>query len=306
MKRFVILIVFGLAMCNFTSAQSPIVELDKVREIKLLESNRDDAIKLLAADSLDFSDSSDFHYLTFFTNNAVIKISYSSGKCSDESEDWNVLEQKVTKVTVIPKDSIQIKDIGIDYSKFRKEEIWGIIKNDYVYHDKSAGIAITTIGDRVETIIFTPSRKDYSLLCDKREVKKYYSSKKWNRYPELKDAILDSNYPANVTDLVLSQTEIIADCSLLNTAQDKNCTKSEKEISVSTTYADPENDVVTFNYYVSGGKILGRGANVVWDLSCEKAGTYTITAAVDDGCGLCGKFITETVIIKEYPNFRTK
>ena len=201
MKKFFILIIIGLAMGNYIFAQSPLVELDKVKEIKLLESTREDAVKLLAADSLDFSDSSDFHYLKFFTNNAVIKISYSSGKCSDESEDWNVLERKITKVVVIPKDSIQIKDVGIDYSKFRREKIWGSIKNDYVYHDKIAGIAITTIGDRVETIYFSPLRKDYSLLCDKEEVKKYYSSKKWNRYSESKNAILDPNYPANVTNL---------------------------------------------------------------------------------------------------------
>ncbi len=306
MKKIVILIVFYLAMCIFTSAQSPLVELDRVKEIKLLESNRDDAVKLLAVNSLDFSDASDYHYLTFFTNNTVIKISYSSGKCSDESEDWNVVKGKITKVTVVPKDSIQINDIGIDYSKFRKEEIWGSIKYDYVYHDKSAGIAITTIGDTVEKIIFTPSRKDYPLLCDKKEVKKYYSSKKWNRYPELKDAILDSNYPANVTDLVLSQTEITDDCNSFDVVQNKNCTKSEKEISVSTTYADPENDVVTYEYYVSGGKILGRGANVVWDLSGEKSGNYMITAAVDDGCGICGKFITKTVVIKECSDCQVK
>ena len=238
-------------------------------------------------------------FLKFFTNNAVIRVSYSSGKCSDVLEDWNVPEFKITRVAVKPKDPTQLKDIGIDYSKFRREEIWGSIENDYVFHDKVSGITITTIVERIEEIIFTPSRKDYSLLCDKKEVKKYYSSKNWNRYPFLKDAILDPNYPANVTNLDLSQTEITTTCNSLDATQNKDCFGSTKEISVSTTYVDPESDVVTYNYFVSGGKIIGQGAKVVWDLSGVKAGTYKITAAVDDGCGFCGKFITKTVTVKE-------
>lgn len=271
-------------MCSYTFAQSPLAELDKVKALKLLESTRDDAIKLLSPDSLTFYDSADFHNLSFYTDNAVIRISYSSGKCFEEDEDWNVSEFKITKVTVTPKDRIEIKEIGIDYSKFRREEIWGSIENDYVYHDKAAGIAITTLVDRVEKVIFTPSKKDYSLLCYKKEVKKYYSSKKWNRYPELKKGSIDPNSTAYVTNLILSQTEITAD--------------DTKEISVSTTHVDPEGDVVTFNYFISGGKIIGQGAKVVWDLSGVKAGTYKITAAVDDGCGFCGKFITKTVVVK--------
>ena len=58
---------------------------------------------------------------------------------------------------------------------------------------------------------------------------------------------------------------------------------------------DPENDVLTYNYTVSGGRIVGTGANVSWDLSGLCPGTYTIVAGVDDGCGLCGKTQTKTV-----------
>jgi hypothetical protein len=47
------------------------------------------------------------------------------------------------------------------------------------------------------------------------------------------------------------------------------------------------------------GKIVGYGAKVVWDLTGVKAGTYTITAAANDGCGLCGKFVTKTVVVKD-------
>lgn len=116
---------------------------------------------------------------------------------------------------------------------------------------------------------------------------------------------------ANVENLILSETEISI-----------NKTQS---IQVHTIAKDPENDVLVYSYVVSGGKIVTidgtdtnkisvrtennitfytarnyeDGAKVIWDLSGVKPGTYTITAAVDDGCGFCGKTMTKTVIVKE-------
>jgi hypothetical protein len=311
MKKTILLIVFSLAMCEFLFAQSPLAEINKAREIKLLESTPDDVGRILAEIRLDiFGDSysqlDSSHYQHFYTNSANIRILYSSGNCSDKDEDWNVPEWKVTEITISPRDRIQIKDIGIDYSKFRKESLWGSIKNDYAYHNKAAGIGIFTRGDWVDSIAFLPSAKNYSQLCDKAEVKKYYSSKKWNRYSWLKKAIIDIFPSANVTALDLSQTEIRIGCDFLDAAQNKNCSDGTKKIAVDTTAVDPDNDVLTYNYYISGGKIIGQGAKVVWDLSDVKAGTYKITAAVDDGCGICGKFITKTVVVKECPDCSVK
>jgi hypothetical protein len=68
---------------------------------------------------------------------------------------------------------------------------------------------------------------------------------------------------------------------------------------VTTTAVDPENDVLTYNYTVSGGRIVGQGANVSWDLTGAQPGTYTITAGVDDGCGVCGKTQTRTITVTE-------
>ena len=65
---------------------------------------------------------------------------------------------------------------------------------------------------------------------------------------------------------------------------------------------DPENDVLTYNYTVSGGRIVGTGAAVQWDLSGLQPGSYTITAGVDDGCGLCGQTRTETVRVVTCPD----
>jgi len=62
--------------------------------------------------------------------------------------------------------------------------------------------------------------------------------------------------------------------------------------------------VLTYNYTVSGGRIVGTGANVQWDLSGATPGTYTITTGVDDGCGVCGKTDTQTITIAECADCR--
>jgi hypothetical protein len=68
-------------------------------------------------------------------------------------------------------------------------------------------------------------------------------------------------------------------------------------VNVTTTAVDVENDVLTYNYTVSQGRIVGTGANVSWDLTGVAPGTYTITAGVDDGCGVCGQTKTQTVTV---------
>ncbi len=106
------------------------------------------------------------------------------------------------------------------------------------------------------------------------------------------------NQNANVTALNLSDSEISLPCPPGFRSQSGGCTDSTT-INVSTTATDPENDVLTYNYTVSGGRISGTGANVQWDLSGVQKGTYTITAGVDDGCGICGRTETKTITVAD-------
>lgn len=109
------------------------------------------------------------------------------------------------------------------------------------------------------------------------------------------------NQNANVTAVTLSDSEISLPCAPGFRSQSGGCTDSTT-INVSTTAVDPENDVLTYNYTVSGGRISGTGANVQWDLSGATPGTYTITAGVDDGCGICGRTETKTITVADCPD----
>jgi hypothetical protein len=102
---------------------------------------------------------------------------------------------------------------------------------------------------------------------------------------------------ANVTNLELSETTISTPCAVgYHPAEGSNCSDNTN-VNVKTTAIDPENDVLVYNYTVSGGRIVGQGANVSWDLSGVAPGTYTITSGVDDGCGVCGKTQTKTITV---------
>lgn len=109
------------------------------------------------------------------------------------------------------------------------------------------------------------------------------------------------NQPANVDSVTLGATVITLPCRPGTSSKSGSCNDS-KTISVATRASDPENDVLTYSYTVSGGRIVGTGANVEWDLSSAQVGTYTIVTGVDDGCGVCGKTDTKTIRVQECPD----
>ncbi|MEP6788590.1 MAG: hypothetical protein ABJB40_09175, partial [Acidobacteriota bacterium] len=109
------------------------------------------------------------------------------------------------------------------------------------------------------------------------------------------------NQAAVVDSVTISDTTITLPCRPGFHSKSGAC-NDNKTVSVKTTAHDPENDVLTYNYTVSGGRIVGQGANVSWDLSGAQAGTYTITTGVDDGCGVCGKTDTQTIKVEECPD----
>ena len=105
------------------------------------------------------------------------------------------------------------------------------------------------------------------------------------------------NKPANVTALTVSTDELTLPCEAGSLPREGVIVSPSMVIDVATIAEDAENDVLKYSYTVSGGRIIGVGANVKWDLSQVAPGTYTITGAVDDGCGICGRYQTKTVTV---------
>ncbi len=307
MKNLVIVAVFCLAMCSFASAQSSFPELDKVKKIKLLESTRADVKKIFGEYNKDSEGGS------YSTDNVIIRISYSSGDCSDDSdENWNVAEGLVTEIFVQLDISITPKDLKINLSKLERMKRSDDDDDDddddeYIYYDKEKGISYEISDGEVSYVKFIPPEKNYPALCSNENVRQFKSDKEWfrNKIKEVWICYLPRPF-ANLTELTLSKNEITAYCITKDSPKGEICSEdAEIEIAAKGESTNPT-DVLTYNYTVSGGKIIGTGANVTWDLTGVKPGKYTITAGVDNGCGVCGTTKTEIVKVKDCPDCQPK
>jgi len=109
------------------------------------------------------------------------------------------------------------------------------------------------------------------------------------------------NKPANVTNLELDKTQLQRPRAGQGEDQLPPQNSREMVVSVQTTALDPEGDVITYHYTISGGRVTGQGSRVSWDLNRLQPGTYTITVGVDDGCGICGNTMTQAVTITDPP-----
>jgi hypothetical protein len=119
-----------------------------------------------------------------------------------------------------------------------------------------------------------------------------------HRHPRLAEI---PNLPANVNSVTLSDMTITLPCAPGTRSRSGGCNDSTT-INIATSASDPENDVLTYNYTVSGGRIIGTGANVQWDVTGMAPGTYTVTTGVDDGCGVCGRTDTKTITVEACPD----
>ncbi len=308
MKKLTACIIFCLAMCGFALAQPKFPELEKIKKIKLLESMREDVKKIFG----DADEESDGDY--YSTDDLGIKIKYSEGDCSEENGgEWNIPEGRVTEILVRFNDTVTPKDLKLDLSKFeritefeREEDDDEEEVTDYIYFDKGKGIGYDISNGEVDKIKFIPAVENYPALCKINNPKEYKTAKEWfvKKIRE-REPIVDVRPFAHVTELILSKNELFTDCP--NAAAEGKIATDYFKIAIETKggSSDPT-DVLTYNYTVSGGRIVGQGANVTWDLSGVKPGKYSITAGIDNGCGVCGTTKTETVVVKEFADCKPK
>jgi len=109
------------------------------------------------------------------------------------------------------------------------------------------------------------------------------------------------NKPADVVSVSLNRQVVSIPCANINYYPKEvreKCPDDGLKVEATAVAKDEEGDVLTYEYTVSSGRIVGTGAKVVWDLTGVLPGTYTITVGVADGCGFCGTTRTETVAVE--------
>lgn len=284
---FIFFLIFSLA--NVLPAQTPDQLLEQIKPIKLLSSGRENVVQALSG--YEASDD-DYQSQTFSNDDWEINVSYSKGKCSDyEDEDdardlWAVAEWKVTRIEVYPTEPLTLETLKLDLSRFKKEQLYSDIDNSFVYHLKSVGLAVWGDDEGVKRVIYFPPTSQSKKLCEgMSKVKEFYSENSWFGKLKPGPSFIACNFGgnSNLDGLILSSERVMA--------------TEGKKISIEAMASDPENDVLTYVYKVSGGKIVGTGSKVVWDLSGLSSGLYKLTAGVDDGAGVVGSTVTKMVRI---------
>lgn len=152
----------------------------------------------------------------------------------------------------------------------------------------TANTFVTTSSSGALSNVFTPSSDPHGFI-----VQFFAGHRNERGKPDVE------NLAANVTAVTLDKNQVVLPCAPGQTSE--TCT-ADQTVGVRTTAVDPEGDVLTYSYTVSGGRITGQGANVSWDLTGVRPGTYTITSAVDDGCGFCGQTKSTTINVVDCPN----
>ncbi len=289
MKSLPIAFFLILAIASSTDSQTLSDSVAKVRQIKLLESTREDVKRILR--EYEATDDAD-HYQTFSNDDLTIEVKYSSGICSEDSDEedaseiWGVREWTVTRIEIEPTEPIALRNAGLNLTTYKKDPRFPDDTDSLVFHNKAVGIAVKTREDGIENLIFFPPRAHTDKLCrNSRAARGFYTRRGWFSLERPYDYVcVLKNFPANVEEMTLSANEI-----------DET---SDPIVSIAANARDPENDVLTYNYKVTAGKIVGNGFRVTWDLTGVAPGAYTITVGVDDGAGIVGKTVTKTVTVK--------
>lgn len=119
-----------------------------------------------------------------------------------------------------------------------------------------------------------------------------------NSFPEPSPTITSVNEsPGGVESLILEKDIVYIICP----GDGEFCSEDELKVGVKTLLKDAEKNNLQYYYTVSGGKIIGEGAEVIWDFSKVRPGKYTITASVGIDYVIKAKTVTKTVELQECP-----
>lgn len=106
---------------------------------------------------------------------------------------------------------------------------------------------------------------------------------------------------AEIERLELDKNEVLIPCPPIDNIpkEGRACPDDDGLVAVKTIVRNPKKAPLVYAYTVSGGRIVGQGEKVVWDLKGVRPGTYTITAAIDDGRGFSYETKNQTIPVRE-------
>lgn len=90
------------------------------------------------------------------------------------------------------------------------------------------------------------------------------------------------NQPPIIKSLITSSATITIPCPRW---VEGSYSVGKLRLGVATEASDPDGDSLSYQYFVTGGQIIGKGAKVDWDLTGVKSGAYEVKVQVSDPHG---------------------
>ena len=102
-----------------------------------------------------------------------------------------------------------------------------------------------------------------------------------------------------IKKIELDKDEVFTPCAPGTQSMRGAVCDDNSSVKVKISVINPQNAELSYHYTVSGGRIVGQGARVSWDLSGVRAGTYTISVCIGGGSEFCPETQTKTVRVKQ-------
>lgn len=133
--------------------------LEKIRQIKVLESTLQDAENLFGK-----SDEKNFQKVYYYEQikEGNLILGYSSGNCSSrQNEGWNVPENTIIRILFYPAKKKSFSALGIDKKKLKK-----VYDESYqIYSNEDEGVTYEVQSGKVKSIEYNPTSKYDYLKC---------------------------------------------------------------------------------------------------------------------------------------------
>ena len=104
---------------------------------------------------------------------------------------------------------------------------------------------------------------------------------------------------AEIQTVNLDRETAIIPCPVGNLIKENPSCKDDMQVNIRATAKSLNNSEFDYYYTVSGGKIIGQGASVIWDLTGVKYGDYTVTVQVGHEYQFSDKTISKTIKVYE-------
>jgi hypothetical protein len=106
------------------------------------------------------------------------------------------------------------------------------------------------------------------------------------------------NTPPDVVAVTMDKSRIEQWCPV----RPRDSGDQSESVRIKSEAVDPDGDVIAYVYEVTGGRVVGQGASIVWDLIDVRPGNYSITVRAEDGSLKKGTAMTKNIKVEPSPD----